>query len=103
MPTAIITGDIISSRRMPEKSLWLNRLKSILGKKTDLIHPSRWNIYRGDSFQLEVKSPENALRVALLIRSGLKAIPEFHKLRLDVRMAIGIGKPGFRGKTVNES
>lgn len=103
MPIAVITGDIISSRNIPEKSLQLSRMKSTFAHAIDVAGPARVEVFRGDSFQLELSKPENALKASLLIRSGLKAIPEFYKRKLDVRMAIGIGKKGYRGKTVNES
>lgn len=100
---AVITGDIIASRKLPQRALWLKQLKDLLRKKSDFIKVSRWEIYRGDSFQLELGNPSMALLTAFLIRSSLKAIPAFHQRKLDVRMAIGIGKKGYKGKNVNES
>ena len=50
---AIITGDIIDSRKVKPET-WLPALKMALstyGKE-----PKHWEIYRGDSFQLEIPS-----------------------------------------------
>lgn len=37
-------------------------------------NPIEWEIYRGDEFQLEVKNPEEALIMALQIKSYFKSI-----------------------------
>jgi hypothetical protein len=49
--TAILSGDIVNSRSV-DASEWVKTLKKTLntfGKS-----PKTWEIYRGDSFQLEV-------------------------------------------------
>lgn len=92
--TSIITGDIINSKKSnPQK--WLKALKSILnsfGKS-----PLTWEIYRGDSFQLEVH-PEQALEACILIKATIK---QFEKI--DVRLAIGIGDKTYQSKNITES
>lgn len=52
---------------------------------------SHFAIHRGDSFQGVVSRPEEALKAALIIRSSLLSKP-LDKIRLDARIAIGIGK-----------
>lgn len=91
---AIITGDIINSKQL-EAKVWLKLLKKELGKygKT----PSHWEIYRGDSFQLEIGVKE-ALVVAISIKSALK-----QKTGIDVRMGIGIGEKDYKSKKITES
>lgn len=92
---AIITGDIIHSVKVSPKT-WLVKLKSVLhtiGKS-----PAAWQIYRGDSFQLMVKDPADALSVAILIKATLRSIPP-----LDVRMAIGIGDISYLATKITES
>ena len=92
--TAVITGDIINSRKQPATK-WLPLLKEILsgyGKS-----PAQWEIYRGDSFQLNLP-PEKALLAAIHIKAGIKKIKD-----LDVRMAIGIGEQDHKAKKVSES
>ena len=49
--TSILTGDIINSRNVPSTE-WLPLIKAAfntIGKS-----PKTWEIYRGDSFQIEV-------------------------------------------------
>ena len=91
---SIITGDIVSSRRLPSKD-WMSGLKLIfnnLGKS-----PVNWEIYRGDEFQIEIKNPEEALLVALHIKAYFKMI------NLDVRMSIGLGEKTYKAKKISES
>ena len=80
---AIITGDIINSREIDPK-LWLKVLKDCL--KSFGKEPVSWEIFRGDSFQLQIDHPEKAFMAAIYIKACIKTIK-----RLDVRMAIGIG------------
>lgn len=91
---AVITGDIINSRKLnPE--IWQLMLKEFFVKITD--DPEKWNIYRGDSFQIETKV-EDALRVALSIKSLVKS-----NSIIDVRMSIGIGEKKYKAKKITES
>lgn len=94
--TSVITADIIHSRRQADPTVWSDPLKKLLGTlgKT----PETWEIYRGDSFQLEIPQPAEALRTAIRIKAVIKCHPG-----LDVRMAIGIGKPAFRASAIAES
>jgi len=92
--TSVITGDIINSQKSsPEK--WLESLKSILNHygKT----PSQWEIYRGDSFQLEIK-PELALETCILIKATIKQFED-----IDVRLAIGLGDKNYDSDKITES
>ncbi|WP_298494761.1 transcriptional regulator [uncultured Algibacter sp.] len=92
--TSIITGDIINSKKSdPQK--WLKALKTILnsfGKS-----PLAWEIYRGDSFQLEVP-PEQALKACILIKATIKQFDN-----IDVRLAIGVGEKTYESKNITES
>lgn len=93
--TSVITGDIVNSRAV-NSNLWLGPLKKTLSLEGD--SPKTWEIYRGDSFQIEVKNPENALLVAMRIKATIKCVKN-----LDVRMAIGIGEKEFAGSAITES
>mgnify|MGYP001397847696 CR=1 FL=1 len=95
MKTSVITGDIIKSRDA-ENSEWINSLKDAL--KTLSTDDSYWEIYRGDSFQIEIKDIHKSFEAALYIKANIKMIKG-----LDVRMAIGIGDKSFKGKKVTES
>ncbi|HZY80253.1 MAG TPA: hypothetical protein VFE50_12065 [Cyclobacteriaceae bacterium] len=100
---AVLTGDIISSRTLPNRSRWLRRLEEIIEKKSGLAKPPKWGVFRGDSFQVELSRPQDALRLAILIRAGLRSTPGFSPIRLDARIAIGIGDKGYSGKSVHYS
>ncbi|MEQ6122302.1 SatD family protein [Reichenbachiella sp. MALMAid0571] len=92
--TAVITGDVINSR-MEKASEWLPLLKGVLNQYGST--PSQWEIFRGDSFQLELE-PEEALRAAMHIKTGVK-----QATHLDVRIAIGIGEKTHQAKKITES
>ena len=91
---SVLTGDIINSRKLPS-DVWMNGLKKILN--TIGPNPSRWEIYRGDEFQLEIDNPAEALQIAIQIKAYLKT------LRLDARMAIGIGEKSHNSEKISES
>lgn len=94
MTTAIITGDIINSRKEAPQ-VWLPHLKEALRNYGQ--EPKHWEIYRGDSFQLEV-APEKALEAAIYIKSCLK-----QESVIDVRMGIGLGEKEYDSKKITES
>lgn len=91
---AIITGDIVNSRKLSSK-IWMDGFKQLLN--TFGKNPIEWEIYRGDEFQLEVKNPEEALITALQIKAYFKSI------KLDVRMSIGFGDKTYKAKKISES
>jgi Predicted transcriptional regulator len=93
--TSIITGDIIHSRRT-DNAKWLSKLRKALSMEGKT--PRSWEIYRGDSFQVEVKDPIEAFHTAIRIKATIKTIQ-----KLDVRMAIGIGTKNFVGQKITES
>ncbi|TYB71535.1 transcriptional regulator [Bizionia saleffrena] len=92
--TGIITGDIISSRS-GDPNLWLTALKSELNKYG--ASPKQWEIYRGDSFQLEIL-PKTALKTALLLKATIKQFKS-----IDVRLAIGVGEKTYDAESITES
>ena len=92
--TSIITGDTINSKETLPQA-WLDTLKLALNNFGN--NPKQWEIYRGDSFQLEVPI-QDALQAAFLIKAAIKQ----HK-NLDVRLAIGIGEKTFSTPKITES
>lgn len=92
--TGIITGDIIGSRLVDSKT-WLPVLKEALKKHGT--SPKAWEVYRGDSFQLEIK-PNDAFWAALYIKASIKQIAS-----IDARMGIGIGATDYPAKKITES
>lgn len=92
---SIITGDIINSQGADVNS-WLEPLYEVLDSFGD--SPEIWEIYRGDSFQLEIWDPSKALEAAILIKARIKQLK-----RIDVRMCIGIGEKTHQGGRITES
>lgn len=93
---SVITGDIIKSRHLKSPEQWLNVLKDALSYLES--DANYWHIYRGDSFQIELKNSAESFMAAVYIKACIKTIK-----RLDVRLAIGVGNKSFQGKTVMES
>lgn len=92
--TSVITGDIIQSKKVnPE--VWLSVLKTELLKIG--ANPTYWEIYRGDSFQIIVSNPLEALPEAIKLKASLRMA------KVDARMAIGIGDISFQSTTILES
>lgn len=91
---AVITGDIVNSRKVSPND-WQPRLKSFLESQID--DASKWDIYRGDSFQIET-SVDTVLELVLMIKALIK-----HSNNLDVRMSIGIGEQSYTSENVKES
>ena len=94
--TSILTGDIIKSRHQNNPETWLNTLKSALST----LEPDTafWEVYRGDSFQIEIKDISKSFEAAIYLKASIKMIKG-----LDVRLAIGIGNKTYQGKDVTES
>lgn len=86
---AVITADIVNSTQ-------LTRLagKKLTDKLRSLLAPYKFGFYRGDSFQVYLKDPGNALIVVLRLRAAARTIGVI----CDIRASIGIGKvkPNFR-------
>lgn len=94
MQKAVITGDIVNSRKVPASS-WIKLLKCALGRFGK--EPADWEIFRGDSFQLSVK-PQDGLIAAYYLKSVIKSTGE-----LDIRVSIGIGEETYRAAKITES
>lgn len=102
---AILTGDIINSRELKDQNLWINPLKKLLGNWGQT--PKQWEIFRGDSFQLEISDPKESLLAALQIKALIKSLPYPDKNKrsspVDIRMAIGIGTKSYDADRISES
>ncbi|AXP79450.1 hypothetical protein CJ739_352 [Mariniflexile rhizosphaerae] len=94
--TSVITGDIINSRKQKEPEVWMITLKKVLsGLSADTKY---WEIYRGDSFQIEIRDYHASFMAAIYIKAAIKMIKG-----LDVRLAIGVGNKTYDGNDVTES
>ncbi len=94
--TSVIIGDIINSRNSETPKQWLNSLKTVLNEIGP--EPKVWEIFRGDSFQVEVTDPKKALLTALKIKAALRSA-----VNLDVRIAIGIGEKNYNAPKITEA
>lgn len=94
--TSIITGDIIKSRSLKNPEFWMGPLKSGLSSLNS--DESHWEVYRGDSFQIEISDISKSFISAVYLKACIKMVNS-----LDVRLAIGIGKKNYQGSKVSES
>lgn len=93
---SVITGDIINSTKYKNPDIWLKPLKASLKKIAT--NNKDWEIFRGDSFQIEIKNIHDTFISAVYIKASIKTIKG-----LDVRMAIGMGSKTYDGASVTES
>lgn len=102
---AVITGDIIASRKLVDQNKWLSPLKNILSTWGN--SPKDWKLERGDFFQIEINNIDETLKKALQIKAlikNVKPIIENKKMStIDVRLAIGIGEKNYSGESISES
>lgn len=81
----IIAGDVIGSKKNDPQE-FLTIIKPILQK---YCKPDMYQLYRGDSFQGWLETPELGVYVCILLKAALRASGKTGKL--DVRMALGLG------------
>lgn len=93
---AVLTGDLVGSSRFEietKRDEVLSILKDSFRKvESPGIIASHFAIHRGDSFQGVLFSPEDALKAAIIIRTNLLSNPIEKNIRMDARIAIGLGK-----------
>ncbi|WP_372756592.1 transcriptional regulator [Mariniflexile sp.] len=94
--TSVITGDIINSRKQKEPDVWINTLKRALSYLSP--DSKYWELYRGDSFQIEIPNFTTSFTAAIYIKASIKMVKD-----LDVRLAIGVGTKTYEGNDVTES
>lgn len=91
---SVITGDIVKSSRLSiEQHKKLVKVIRSCSKEIQKVFPGSLKyepeLFRGDSWQLLIKKPEEALSIALFYRAYLKANMNISKI--DARMAISVG------------
>ena len=89
---AVLTGDIIDSRKAENPQKWIENLRRVLNFYGE--SPKNWEIFRGDSFQLETEA-KNAFEAAFRIKTAINTL-KF----LDVRISIGLGETEFKTDSV---
>lgn len=104
MIAAVITGDVINSTA---NTAFLEKLQLVLKDISCRFQINEKNaeIYRGDSFQLVLEDPQEALLLAMLIRAGLRSATYYEDFPqpFDAKIAIGIGEVTSQGKKPGES
>ncbi|NND45995.1 MAG: hypothetical protein HKN58_11800 [Xanthomonadales bacterium] len=98
----MITGDLVASRQAASRDELLSELKSALNM-VDRNFSARHEIYRGDSFQVFVPNPGEAMRAAILLRAHLRAVSDSSKPRWDARVSVGVGEAGRHRESLGES
>ncbi len=85
---AILTCDIVNSTKLtPAKE------QKLITCIKEIFVTHKIEFFRGDSFQVYVKEPENALQLSLLCRiAAMKLYKEQQAQVVDVRISIGIGE-----------
>ena len=84
---AILTADIVNSTKITSPTE-----KKLLKVLQQLLATYKFEFYRGDSFQVYIKNPAEALRTALLCRTAAINISQDENFLNDVRISIGIGQ-----------
>ncbi len=95
---SVITGDIIKSSKLSiEQHKKLIKVMRSCSKDVQKIFPGALKyepeLFRGDSWQLLIQKPEEALSIALFYRAYLKANMFINKI--DARMAISVGSVDY--------
>jgi hypothetical protein len=85
---AILTCDIVNSTKLtPTKE---NKLIAAIN---EIFVQQKIEFFRGDSFQVFINEPENALALSLLCRLAAMKLYKEQKIQVaDVRISIGIGE-----------
>jgi hypothetical protein len=85
---AILTCDIVNSTKLtPAKE------RKLVATIKEIFIAHKIEFFRGDSFQVFIKDPENALKLALLCRVAAMKLYKEQKVQVaDVRISIGIGE-----------
>lgn len=93
----VITGDIIDSSaiQLKYRDFLLESIRMI-ADELSVIEPLRIELFRGDSFQMVIDTPENAMKIAILLRAGLRShTPKECKKTWDARLSLGVGSISY--------
>lgn len=95
---AVLTGDVVRSSKWSgsERALLHDAISTVSAEIQQYFSPSipyEIDLFRGDSWQLLVSEPGQALRVALFFRARLRS--RLDAAKVDSRIAIGVGSVDF--------
>lgn len=90
----VITGDLVNSSDGKERGITYNAVVNTLLREVsrhDWYSISKFEFFRGDSFQITMESPQSILEVAAFIRTYLISLTDVHELaHLDARLSLSI-------------
>ncbi len=96
---AVLTGDIVNSTKIGK----VNERK-LLKSLQQVLEAHLFEFYRGDSLQVYIKEPTQALQIALLCRTAGMSITQNNLVASsDVRFSIGIGMVNTPVKTLGNA
>ncbi len=98
----VITGDIIESSviQIEYRDILLGSVRKI-ANDLSVIEPVKIEFFRGDSFQMIINHPENAIKIAILLRAGLKShTPKECKKLWDARLSLGVGTISYHANNI---
>ena len=104
MKAAVITGDVVNSTQLSKKQR--KNLEQVLWESFEQLekHRERYDVLRGDSFQVLIDDPRLAFKKAVQMRCLVKSgMSKYAKTSVDLRISIGFGDISFKGKTLGSS
>jgi hypothetical protein len=84
--SAVITADVVNYTGLPIKDQ-----QKLMDALSQLAKPNKLEFYRGDSFQVYLKHPNEALRLLVKMRTAARSINAEFPMT-DIRASIGIGE-----------
>lgn len=96
---AVLTGDIVNSTRIGKANE-----RKLLKSLQQVLAAHLFEFYRGDSLQVYIKEPRQALQMALLCRTaGMSITQDKIVVPSDVRVSIGIGQVNTSVKSLGNA
>ena len=100
----VITGDVVGSTKINDFGKLPKLINDLITEISLYCTKCKVEISRGDSFQVLVEDPKQALLVALLIRAGFrKSSIDLGNKNLDVRLSVGIGEVSYMDEKIGQS
>lgn len=102
MIKGVITGDIIKSSaiQIEYRNCLLESIRKVVDE-LNVIEPLKIEFFRGDSFQMIINNPENAMLIAILLRAGIKShTPKDCKKAWDARLSLGVGTISYHADNI---
>jgi hypothetical protein len=86
MVSAVITADIVNSTKLSKAEY-----KKLMKNLSVVLQQHQHEFFRGDSFQVVIKSPEEALKILLQTKTAAMKLSGELMPVADIRASIGIG------------